>query len=136
MGHKGPCKIFLIFFLIMPRINSHSSGPNESTGTKIFDPLGGIPCFRHLACVRQHIVSINHNSEVLNHVSKTEKQGKIRPIISQIGKPKLSAYFRLARTSQFLTRDWVNLNYRYHTVHVRWLPDPYEMPKIWNLSYP
>ena len=38
------------------------------------------------------------------------------PKSPKIGKAKLSVYFRRARTSQF--------PYRYHTVHVRWLPDP------------
>ena len=45
--------------------------------------------------------------------------------------------FVVQELTNLLTRDLVTLNNRYHTVHVRWLPDgpdPYETPKAWNLS--
>ena len=37
----------------------------------------------------------------------------------------------LSGPANFFTRDFINSEYR--TVSVRWLPDPYEIPNIWNL---
>ena len=58
-------------------------------------------------------------------------------IIVQIENHKLSVYFRSARSSHFwhVIMLLLKIHYRYHTVHVRWQTDPYEMPKTWNISY-
>ena len=88
------------------------------------------------------VISIEYYSELVNHESEywdsqfgKSWHGENIPIIPviQIEKAKLSVYFRRART--FLAPDLVTLiKTRYNTVCVRWLPDPYEIPKTWNLA--
>ena len=87
------------------------------------------------------VMSIEYNSALLNHVSKTGMScDENIPIISfffQINYNR--SYFVLPAHPNFLTRDLVTLNYnidvlyRYHAVRICWLPDPNEMPKMVSL---